>query len=108
MVDAIGRTLFRLVVTQRRLLEWITAAQSKSSLRAGWLGLYVQMAGSVAIGVLAALFVWRLRSRGRSGRRRHSLLAWLFAPAIARWVSLSPARCRQPFGFRRPTPCRFA
>jgi cyclic beta-1,2-glucan synthetase len=39
MVDAIGRTLFRLVVTQRHMLEWITAAQSKSSLRAGWLGL---------------------------------------------------------------------
>ena len=29
MIDAIGRTLFRLFVSQRRLLEWITAAQSK-------------------------------------------------------------------------------
>ncbi len=63
MADAIGRTLFRLIFTQRRLLEWITAAQSKSSLRAGWLGLYVQMAGSVVIGILAALFVWRFEPR---------------------------------------------
>ena len=31
MADAIGRTLFRLVVSHRRLLEWITAAQSKQN-----------------------------------------------------------------------------
>jgi len=89
MVDAISRTLFRLVVTQRRMLEWITAAQSKSSLRAGWLGLYVQMAGSVAIGVLAALFVWRFGTAAAPVAVPF-IVAWLFAPSIARWVSLSP------------------
>src|SRR6185503_17214978 len=86
MSDAIGRTLFRLVVTQRRLLEWITAAQSKSSLRAGWIGLYVQMAGSVVIGVLGALFVWRFGAAA-APIALPFILAWLFAPAIARWVS---------------------
>jgi len=86
MSDAIGRTLFRLLVTQRRLLEWITAAQSKSSLRAGWFGLYVQMAGSVAIGILAALFVWCFGAAAAPVALPF-VLAWLFAPAIARWVS---------------------
>jgi len=90
MVDAIGRTLFRLVVTQRQMLEWITAAQSKSSLRAGWLGLYVQMAGSVVLGILAALFVWRFGAAAAPAAFPF-IAAWLFAPAIARWVSQSPA-----------------
>ncbi len=89
MIDAIGRTLFRLLVTQRRMLEWITAAQSKSSLRAGWFGLYVQMAGSVAIGILAALFVWYFGAAA-APIAVPFVLAWLFAPAIARWVSLPP------------------
>jgi cyclic beta-1,2-glucan synthetase len=89
MVDAIGRTLFRLIVTQRRLLEWITAAQSRSSLRAGWLGLHVQMAGSVAIGVLAGLFVWRF-GPAAAPVALPFIVAWLFAPTIARWVSLEP------------------
>src|SRR5437868_4421937 len=90
MADAVGRTLFRLVVTQRRLLEWITAAQSKSSLRAGWIGLYVQMAGSVAIGAAAGFFVVYFGSAAAPVAAPF-ILAWLFAPAIAGWVSLSPA-----------------
>lgn len=89
MTDAIGRTLFRLLVTQRRLLEWITAAQSNSSLRGGWIGLYVQMAGSVAMGAFAALFVWGFGSAATPVAAPF-VLAWLFAPAIARWVSLPP------------------
>src|SRR6185437_646408 len=40
MTDAIARTLFRLIVSHRRLLEWITAAQSKQGSRSSWLGLY--------------------------------------------------------------------
>ena len=89
MTDAIGRTLFRLF-SQRRLLEWITAAQSKHRLRTGWIGLYGQMAGSVVIAVVASLFVWRAGTAAAPVAAPF-LLAWLFAPAIARWVSLSPA-----------------
>ena len=53
MGDAICRTLFRLLVN-RRLLEWITAAQSKHRRRAGWHGLYGTMAGSLVVAVLMA------------------------------------------------------
>ena len=31
MTDAIGRTLFRLFVSRRHLLEWVTAAYAKLS-----------------------------------------------------------------------------
>ena len=33
MADAIARTLFRLFVSRRHLLDWVTAAQEKGSLR---------------------------------------------------------------------------
>ena len=38
MADAIGRTLYRLVVSRRNLLEWVTAAQAQLSSRLGLLG----------------------------------------------------------------------
>ncbi|MFI4999966.1 MAG: GH36-type glycosyl hydrolase domain-containing protein [Reyranellales bacterium] len=90
MSDAIGRTLFRLFVSHRRLLEWITAAQSTHRLRSGWLGYYGQMAGGLLVAVLSALFVWRVSSAAAPVAAPF-ILAWLFSPAIARWISLPPA-----------------
>ena len=47
MVDAILRTLARLYVTRRNLLEWTTAAQAKASHDLDLAGFYRQMAGGV-------------------------------------------------------------
>ena len=49
MMDAIGRTLFRLLVSQRNLLQWVTAAQAHLSFRLTLPGAYRRMAGAVAI-----------------------------------------------------------
>ena len=54
MTDAIVRTLFRLFVSRRRMLEWVTAAQAKFSLRLDVRGFYRRMAGGVALAVAAA------------------------------------------------------
>ncbi|TBR27025.1 MAG: glycosyl transferase, partial [Reyranella sp.] len=89
MADAIGRTLFRLVASHRRLLEWITAAQSKQSVRAGWLGLYGKMAGSVTVALVAACVVW-LAGAAAIPVAAPFVLAWLLAPAVAAWVSRPP------------------
>ena len=89
MADAIGRTLFRLVVSHRRLLEWITAAQSKQSLRAGWPGLYGKMAGSVVVALVAAGVVWQVGPAAMPVAAPF-VLAWLLAPAVAHWVSRPP------------------
>ena len=43
MVEAILRTLFRLLVSRRNLLEWTTAAQAKVKPRVGLIGFYWQM-----------------------------------------------------------------
>ena len=90
MLDAIGRTLYRLFVSHRHLLDWTTAAQSTSMLRTDWVGFARQMAGSLFIASLATLFVCYADGAARLVAVPF-ILAWLFAPAIARWVSVAPA-----------------
>ncbi len=51
MCDAIGRTLFRLFVSRRNLLEWVTA-QEQNDRRPDALGYFHQMAGGVVIGAV--------------------------------------------------------
>src|SRR5229473_540544 len=90
MADAIARTLFRLFVSHRMLLEWVTAAQAKVGPRLELGGFYRQMAGSVALAVLAAILVaWA--KPGSWPVAAPYLILWVLSPAIARWTSLPPA-----------------
>lgn len=89
MTDAIGRTLFRLVVSRRNLLEWVTAAQAQQSSRPSLLGVYRRMSASVVIAALAILAV------AVAGQRAWWIVLpfaylWTAAPAIARRISVSP------------------
>jgi cyclic beta-1,2-glucan synthetase len=89
MTDAIGRTLFRLLVSRRNLLEWVTAAQAQLSSRLGLLGVYRRMSASVVITALAILAV------SVAGHAAWWIVApfavlWTAAPAIARRISVSP------------------
>ncbi|GAB6851458.1 GH36-type glycosyl hydrolase domain-containing protein [Paraburkholderia kururiensis] len=90
MADAIVRTLVRLFITHRRLLEWTTAAQSKASPRLDLPGFYRQMTGGIALALAlctGALAVepthWPLVLLFGS--------LWLAAPMLALWSSRSPA-----------------
>ncbi len=47
MADAIIRTLYRLGISRRRLLEWTTTAQSKAGASSTWLSYYRRMSGSI-------------------------------------------------------------
>ena len=89
MTDAIGRTLFRLFVSRRHLLEWKTAAYAKFGQRLGLLGFYRLMAGGVVIGIIAAIVVW---CSGRDAWLVATpfVVLWISSPAVARWTSLSP------------------
>ncbi len=89
MADAIGRTLFRLLVSHRRLLDWVTAAQALVSPRLDLAGFYRQMSGGVAIGIAAAAVVWWMGSDAWPVAAP-LIIAWVASPAIARWTSLSP------------------
>src|SRR5216684_499869 len=89
MADAIGRTLFRLLVSHRHLLDWVTAGQAMVSPRLDLLGFYRQMNGGVAIGIVAAIVVWWLGNDAWAVAAPF-VIAWIASPAIARWTSLSP------------------
>jgi cyclic beta-1,2-glucan synthetase len=91
MLDAILRTIARMSITHRRLLEWVTATQTKSGDDLTFSGIYARMAGGVAlaVAVLAMLAVeWH---PGRAAALPFIVL-WIAAPAVARWISLPPRR----------------
>jgi len=89
MADAIARTLYRLFVSRRHLLDWVTAAQGHVSPRLDLAGFYRQMNGGVAAGVAAAATAWWAGSDAWPAAAPF-VIAWIAAPAVARWTSLSP------------------
>ena len=89
MTDAIVRTLFRLLVTRRHLLEWVPAAQSTVGRRFDLYGFYRRMAGAILIAVVAAAIAWYC-GEGAWPLAFAFAALWIASPAIARWASLSP------------------
>jgi cellobiose phosphorylase len=86
-LDAIARTLARLLVTRKHLLEWRTSSESENDSRADLTGFYATMwiAPALAVATGALLFI---------GQPAHLpmalpiLVIWLAAPSIAWWISL--------------------
>ena len=68
-LDAIARTLARLLITRRDLLEWETAAEAHSRLTRSSGGLLRRMAPVAALGALAAV-PWRATACQIMARRR--------------------------------------
>ena len=89
MTDAIGRTLFRLLVSRRNLLEWVTAAQAQLSSQLSLLGVYRRMSASVITASLAILAV-AVAGHGAWWVVLPFAILWTAAPAIARGISVSP------------------
>ncbi|MGB8182903.1 MAG: glucoamylase family protein, partial [Stellaceae bacterium] len=89
MVDAVMRTLYRLFIARRRLLEWTTAAQSGEDAQFDSRALGIQILASVAftagVGVVIALVgdqTWPLAAPFAA--------LWAFSPVVARLASLPP------------------
>jgi len=90
MVDAIARTLFRVLVSHRMLLEWVTAAQAKVGPRLDLAGFYRQMAGGVALALISTILIASAKPSAWPVAAPF-LILWLLSPAVARWASLPPA-----------------
>ena len=90
MSDAIGRTLLRLYLTRRRLLEWTTAAQTKSDLSRDISGVYRRMGGALILAATAGALVVLLRPSSLAVAAPF-LLLWSLSPEVARRVSRPPA-----------------
>jgi cellobiose phosphorylase len=103
--DAIARTLARLLVTKRHLLEWQTASQTerttKNSLREVWRRMLPAEVLTAVIAGLAALVVWERISTGVSVGAADGptivvalplLLLWALGPVIAHGLSAPAIR----------------
>ena len=90
MSDAIVRTLVRMYVTRRNLLEWVTAAQAKAGFRSGLVVFYRRMGGAVTLAAVAAAVVaWRNPAAWPVALP--FVLLWAASPLVARQISLSRA-----------------
>ncbi len=98
MADAILRTLYRLAVTHKKLLQWTTSAQSKRRAANGRFGYMRNMAGGVFLTLLAALTLF-ISGHPPSLLAAPFLVAWLCAPLVARVVSAPATRTlSEPLG----------
>ena len=89
MMDAILRTLFRLLVSKRNLLEWVTAAQSQLSARLDLPSAYRRMGASVALAVIALIAI-RAAGAHTVWLALPFVISWLAAPAVVQRISRSP------------------
>ncbi|HUG36193.1 MAG TPA: hypothetical protein VML54_04540, partial [Candidatus Limnocylindrales bacterium] len=92
MADAIVRTLVRVYVTRRTLLEWVCAAQVHSASRLDLGGFARRMGGAVVLaGVTAGAIAWWRPEA--SVPALPFLLLWIASPVLARGISLpSPVK----------------
>ena len=87
MSDAIVRTLYRMFISHRLLLEWMTAAQAKQTTRPDVRGFYKMMYGAWVLAVAAAVFVaWA--GHGGAMVALPFVVLWMLSPDVARWTSL--------------------
>ena len=86
MTEAVIRTVYRVAVSHRDLLEWVTAAQAKTNRRLDLAGFIRQMAGGLALAVAIAALVLALHPPAFAIAGPFVLL-WLLSPAIALFVS---------------------
>ena len=84
-VDGIVRTLYRLLVSRRSLLEWTTMSQATRRHRSGKLRASRRLASSAWIG-LALLIAAALQARHNLPYALPILLLWVLAPALVGWL----------------------
>jgi len=99
--DAIVRTIWRMAVSQRHLLEWQTASQIErrmgSSPRTAWRGMWPAVA---VAGLILVAVAWRARHHGPNGPPVWPLavavlpliLAWMASPSVAQALNAPAVR----------------
>jgi cellobiose phosphorylase len=85
-LDAIGRTLLRLLVTHKRLLQWQTSSDSERTTRADLVGFYTTMWIAPVVAMATGLFLTTIQA-SQPFVALPILGLWLAAPWIAWWIS---------------------
>jgi cyclic beta-1,2-glucan glucanotransferase len=85
-LDAIGRTLVRLLVTRKRLLEWQTSSDSERTTHANLSGFYATMWIAPVVALATGLFLAN-QQPAQFTLALPILGLWFAAPGIAWWIS---------------------
>ncbi|MEF3303039.1 GH36-type glycosyl hydrolase domain-containing protein [Paenibacillus sp. GYB003] len=91
MADAIARTLYRLTVSKKKLLEWTSSAEVERRSSAGSRSAIMGFRGGA---LCALLFAAAALAATPAGLRWTSLalaVLWLLAPVAVRWLNGAPA-----------------
>lgn len=91
MSDAIIRTLYRKLISHRKLLEWVTAAQAESTARHDFVEFFWFMFPAEVLVVLAAVATLIVRP-GSLRVMTPFVVVWAAAPFVAYWVSQRTTR----------------
>jgi cyclic beta-1,2-glucan synthetase len=89
MVDAVARTLGRLFIHKKHLLEWVTAAQARRNSTFDQRDLITQMLASIAFAGCVALLIYLSGHQTWPVATPFTAL-WVLSPLAARWASLPP------------------
>ncbi|MGD0144404.1 MAG: glycosyl transferase, partial [Rhizomicrobium sp.] len=89
MVDAVVRTLFRVFVHRRKLLEWVTAAQTNDDTQFDPRSLVAQIGASAVFAAVVAAALYFAGSHSWSIAIPFAVL-WVLSPLAAHWASLPP------------------
>ncbi|MFT3987531.1 glucoamylase family protein [Aestuariivirga sp.] len=89
MADAAVRTLFRLFISRRNLLEWTTAAQAGAGPSPSLAATYRRMAAAPVTGVLI-LLAYTSHIVPVAPVAIPFAIAWMLSPAFAWWISQPP------------------
>ncbi len=90
-VDAIARTLYRLCVSHRKLLEWIASTEAEAQCPGGCREHYARM-WACAVAGAAAMALLAVEDRRALLWAGPMLLAWLAGPLLAWWSSQPDCR----------------
>jgi cyclic beta-1,2-glucan synthetase len=86
MCDAIVRTLYRQLVSRKKLLEWVSAAETESKTRGDFSSFAKFMLGALVLTMLALALTLALRPTALPVMGTLSVI-WLLSPVIAYLVS---------------------
>jgi cellobiose phosphorylase len=85
--DAIVRTVWRMVVSQKKLLEWTTSATSTNKGENNFFSIYGQMCVAPLLSIACTFLFWYTGQFLVLLVAAPMLVLWLLAPAIAWWLS---------------------
>jgi cyclic beta-1,2-glucan synthetase len=94
MLDAIVRTLYRKLISNRNLLQWVTAAQAESSARHSFSEFFWFMLPAEALVLVAGVLVFLLRPTSLPVTIPF-LFIWACSPLVAFFVSRPIPRARR-------------